>query len=172
MNMIISITLTLPRTMKGMIWMSFISFLSIFTADMITMITMSIESESHADLIIQATVETNLYTGFQVVSNIVFAYCAHVSFIGLIAEMKSPKDFKESLFMLQGFEICLHITIVIIAYFYVGPEVNSSASSSTGSLMSKIAFGSAISTIIGAGVMNGHIDLIYIFYWLHLNYAQ
>ena len=165
-GMVISITLSLPRTMKGMIWMSFVSFLSIFTAVMITMISVGIESESHPDPIIQATVETTLYTGFQAVSNIVFAYCAHVAFFGLIAEMESPKDFKKSLFMLQGFEICLYLTVAIVVYFYVGPEVTSPAFNSAGPLMSKIAFGIAIPTIIGAGVVNGHIGLKYIYFRL------
>ena len=41
--------------------------------------------EKHPGRIIEATVDTNLYTAFTAVSNIVFAYCAHVAFFGLIA---------------------------------------------------------------------------------------
>ncbi|KAJ5392254.1 Amino acid transporter transmembrane [Penicillium cosmopolitanum] len=154
-GMVISIVLCLPRTMKGMIWMSFVSFLSILTAVMITMIS--------------ATTETTLYTGFQAVSNIVFAYCAHVAFFGLIAEMETPQNFKKSLFMLQGFEICLYLTVAIVVYFYIGTEVTSPAFNSAGPLMSKIAFGIAIPTIIGAGVVNGHIGLKYIYFRICTN---
>lgn len=163
-GMLISLVLSIPRTMRGMTWISFASFLSIFSAVMITMISVSVEE--HPGRIIEATVETNLYTAFQAVSNIVFAYCAHVAFFGLIAEMETPKDFKKSLFMLQGFEICLYLTAAIVIYYYVGTNVESPALISAGPLMKKVAFGIAIPTIVGAGVVNGHIGLKYIYFRL------
>lgn len=163
-GMLISLVLSIPRTMRGMTWISFLSFLSIFSAVMITMISVSVEK--HPGRIIEATVETNLYTAFQAVSNIVFAYCAHVAFFGLIAEMETPKDFKKSLFMLQGFEICLYLTAAVVIYFYVGTNVESPALISAGPLMKKVAFGIAIPTIVGAGVVNGHIGLKYIYFRL------
>ena len=163
-GMLISLVLSIPRTMKGMTWISFASFLSIFSAVLITMISVSVEE--HPGRVIQATVETNLYTAFQAVSNIVFAYCAHVAFFGLIAEMETPQDFKKSLFMLQGFEICLYLTAGVVIYYYVGTGVHSPALVSAGPLMKKVAFGVAIPTIIGAGVVNGHIGLKYIYFRL------
>ncbi|KAJ5911542.1 uncharacterized protein N7473_000845 [Penicillium subrubescens] len=163
-GMIISLALSIPRTMRGMTWISFASFLSIFSAVMITMISVGVEE--HPGRIIEATVETNLYTAFQAVSNIVFAYCAHVAFFGLIAEMETPKDFKKSLFMLQGFEIVLYLTAAVVIYYYVGTDVESPALISAGPLMKKVAFGIAIPTIVGAGVVNGHIGLKYIYFRL------
>lgn len=163
-GMIISLVLSIPRTMRGMTWISFASFLSIFSAVMITMISVGVEE--HPGRIIEATVETNLYTAFQAVSNIVFAYCAHVAFFGLIAEMETPKDFKKSLFMLQGFEIVLYLTAAVVIYYYVGTDVESPALISAGPLMKKVAFGIAIPTIVGAGVVNGHIGLKYIYFRL------
>lgn len=163
-GMIISLVLSIPRTMRGMTWISFCSFVSIFSAVLITMISVSVEE--HPGRVIEATVQTDLYTAFQAVSNIVFAYCAHVAFFGLIAEMETPKDFKKSLFMLQGFEICLYLTAAVVIYYYVGNTVESPALISAGPLMKKVAFGIAIPTIIGAGVVNGHIGLKYIYFRL------
>ncbi|KAJ6144433.1 hypothetical protein N7470_008328 [Penicillium chermesinum] len=163
-GMLISLILSIPRTMKGMTWISFASFVSIFSAVMITMISVGVQE--HPGRTIQATVDTNLYTAFQAVSNIVFAYCAHVAFFGLIAEMESPQDFKKSLFMLQGFEICLYLTASVVIYYYVGTDVKSPALTSAGPLMKKIAYGIAIPTIVGAGVVNGHIGLKYIYFRL------
>ncbi|OOQ83810.1 neutral amino acid permease [Penicillium brasilianum] len=163
-GMLISLVLSAPRTMRGMTWISFASFLSIFSAVMITMIAVGVEE--HPGRVIEATVETNLYTAFQAVSNIVFAYCAHVAFFGLIAEMETPKDFKKSLFMLQGFEICLYLTAAVVIYYYVGTAVESPALISAGPIMKKVAFGIAIPTIVGAGVVNGHIGLKYIYFRL------
>lgn len=163
-GMLISLILSIPRTMRGMTWISFFSFLSIFSAVMITMISVGVEA--HPGRIIEATVPGSLYEEFQAVSNIVFAYCAHVAFFGLIAEMENPRDFKKSLFMLQGFEICLYLTAGVVIYYYVGKGVASPALSAAGPLMSKVAFGIAIPTIIGAGVVNGHIGLKYIYFRL------
>ncbi|OJJ95043.1 hypothetical protein ASPACDRAFT_48147 [Aspergillus aculeatus ATCC 16872] len=161
-GMVISMALSVPRTMKGMTWISFFSFLSIFSAVMITMIGVGVQD--HPGRIIEATVDTSLYKAFSAVSNIVFAYCAHVAFFGLIAEMEKPKDFKKSLFMLQGFEICLYTTAAIVVYYYVGKDVQSPALSSAGPLLKKVAYGIAIPTIVGAGVVNGHIGLKYIYF--------
>ncbi|KAE8306362.1 neutral amino acid permease [Aspergillus transmontanensis] len=161
-GMLISMVLSIPRTMKGMTWVSFASFLSIFGAVMITMISVGVQD--HPDRVIHATVETNLYTGFQAVSNIVFAYCAHVAFFGLIAEMENPKDFNKSLIMLQSFEICLYLTAAVVIYYYVGTDVASPALTSAGPVMKKVAYGIAIPTIVGAGVVNGHIGLKYIYF--------
>ncbi|GAB1201045.1 hypothetical protein APSETT444_010432 [Aspergillus pseudonomiae] len=161
-GMLISMILSIPRTMKGMTWVSFASFLSIFGAVMITMISVSVQD--FPGRTIDATVETNLYTGFQAVSNIVFAYCAHVAFFGLIAEMENPKDFNKSLLMLQSFEICLYLTAAVVIYYYVGTDVHSPALTSAGPVMKKVAYGIAIPTIVGAGVVNGHIGLKYIYF--------
>ncbi|KAJ5654367.1 hypothetical protein N7490_001370 [Penicillium lividum] len=163
-GMLISLVLSIPRTMKGMTWISFASFISIFSAVMITMISVGVED--HPDRVFEITTTTNLYTAFQAVSNIVFAYCAHVAFFGLIAEMETPQDFKKSLFMLQGFEICLYLTAGVVIYYYVGSEVPSPALSAAGPLMKKVAYGIAIPTIVGAGVVNGHIGLKYIYFRL------
>lgn len=163
-GMLISLVLSIPRTMKGMTWISFASFLSIFSAVMITMISVGVEATPTR--VIDATVETNLYTAFQAVSNIVFAYCAHVAFFGLIAEMETPSDFKKSLFMLQGFEICLYLTAGVVIYYFVGTDVASPALTSAGPVMKKVAYGVAIPTIVGAGVVNGHIGLKYIYFRL------
>lgn len=163
-GMVISLVLSIPRTMRGMTWISFCSFISIFSAVMITMISVGVQAQP--DRIIEATVPGSLYENFQAVSNIVFAYCAHVAFFGLIAEMETPRDFKKSLFMLQGFEICLYLTAAVVIYYYVGKGVPSPALTAAGPLMSKIAFGIAIPTIVGAGVVNGHIGLKYIYFRL------
>ncbi|CAI7656923.1 unnamed protein product [Penicillium bialowiezense] len=163
-GMVLSLALSIPRTMKGMTWISLASFISILSAVVITMVAVGVES--HPGRVIQATVETNLYTAFQAVSNIVFAYCAHVAFFGLIAEMETPSDFKKSLFMLQTFEISLYLTSAVVIYYYVGTDVHSPALTSAGPLMSKVAYGIAIPTIVGAGVVNGHIGLKYLYFRL------
>ncbi|KAE8400367.1 transmembrane amino acid transporter protein-domain-containing protein [Aspergillus pseudonomiae] len=154
-GMVICLVLSLPRTIKNMTYISIASFLSIFSAVMITMIGVGVQYKGGVN--IYATQQTNIYHGFTAVTNIVFAYCAHVAFFGLIAEMEEPKDFTKALCLLQGFEIVLYVVAATVIYYYVGTGVASPALGSAGPVLKKVAYGVAIPTIIGAGVVNGHV---------------
>ncbi|GAB1210941.1 hypothetical protein ATERTT37_000051 [Aspergillus terreus] len=140
---------------------SVVAFLSIFSAVMITMIGVGVQYKGGVNMNI--TNETNLYHAFTAVTNIVFAYCAHVAFFGLIAEMEEPKDFPKALCLLQVFEICLYVVAAVVIYYYVGNDVTSPALGSAGPVLKKVAYGIAIPTIVGAGVVNGHVGLKYIY---------
>ncbi|KAJ6021187.1 hypothetical protein N7540_006691 [Penicillium herquei] len=152
---------SLPRTMKNMTYISCLSFVSILTAVIITMIAVGVQGHGYTTL--QATVDTNLYKAFTAVTNIVFAYCAHVAFFGLLAEMRDPRDFPKALYMLQTFEIVFYSVAAVVIYYYAGQDVTSPALGSAGPVMKKVAYGIAIPTIVGAGVVNGHIGLKYIY---------
>ncbi|OJJ86277.1 uncharacterized protein ASPGLDRAFT_45323 [Aspergillus glaucus CBS 516.65] len=159
-GMLICMVLSLPRTIKNMTYVSIASFISIFTAVLITMISVGVQFKGGD---INITTETNLYHSFTAVTNIVFAYCAHVAFFGLIAEMEKPQDFPKALCMLQIFEICLYVIAAVVIYYFVGNDVASPALGSAGPVMKKVAYGIAIPTIIGAGVVNGHVGLKYLY---------
>lgn len=111
---------------------------------MITMISVGVQFKGGD---INITTETNLYHAFTAVTNIVFAYCAHVAFFGLIAEMEKPQDFPKALCMLQIFEICLYVLAAVVIYYYVGNDVASPALGSAGPIMKKVAYGIAIPTV-------------------------
>ena len=143
-GMIICMVLSLPRTIKNMTYISIASFVSIFTAVLITMISVGVQFKGGD---INITTETNLYHSFTAVTNIVFAYCAHVAFFGLIAEMEKPQDFPKALCMLQIFEICLYVVAAVVIYYFVGNDVASPALGSAGPIMKKVAYGIAIPTV-------------------------
>ncbi|KAJ6092438.1 hypothetical protein N7467_004407 [Penicillium canescens] len=158
---VICFVCSLPRTMKNMTYISCMSFVSILTAVLITMIGVGVQNKGGVDL--KATVDTDLFRAFSAVTNIVFAYCAHVAFFGLLAEMEEPRDFPKALVMLQTFEIIFYTVAAVVIYYYVGQDVASPALTSAGPVLKKVAYGIAIPTIIGAGVVNGHIGLKYIY---------
>ncbi|KAJ5946156.1 hypothetical protein N7454_002995 [Penicillium verhagenii] len=158
---LICMVCSLPRTMKNMTYISCLSFVSILTAVLITMIGVGVQDHGYTTL--QATVDTNLYKAFTAVTNIVFAYCAHVAFFGLLAEMRDPRDFPKALYMLQTFEIIFYTVAAVVIYYYAGQDVTSPALGSAGPVLKKVAYGIAIPTIVGAGVVNGHIGLKYIY---------
>lgn len=136
------------------------AFVSIFTAVIITMIGVGVQGQIAP---MKATIDTDLFHAFTAVTNIVFAYCAHVAFFGLLAEMREPRDFPKALYMLQTFEIIFYTVAAVVIYYYAGQSVTSPALGSAGPVLKKVAYGIAIPTIIGAGVVNGHVGLKYIY---------
>ncbi|KAB8077464.1 transmembrane amino acid transporter protein-domain-containing protein [Aspergillus leporis] len=156
-GLILSLAFSLPRTMKNVSWLAVTSFLSIFTAVVITMIGVGVERPGYGEM--HLTRKVNFMTGFTAVTNIVFAYCGHPAFFGFIAEMKNPKDFPKSLCMLQGFEIILYTVASAVIYRYAGDNVASPALGSAGPVVRKVAYGVAIPTIVIAGVVLGHVAI-------------
>jgi hypothetical protein len=87
----------------------------------------------------------------------------HVAFFSFQAELKDPRDFKKALFFEQGIAVTFYMIISVVIYYYVGPLVASPALGSASPLVTKIAFGIALPTIIMAGVVNGSVACKYIY---------
>ncbi|KAJ5864210.1 Amino acid transporter transmembrane [Penicillium soppii] len=159
-GMVISFILSLPRTLVKMSWLSLVSFGSIMTAVLIVMIGVGITKPGD-DVV--AVYHTDLYHGFSAVCNIVFAFCGHAAFFGLMAELKNPKDFTKSLCLLQGIDMALYIIAALVIYRYAGSDVTSPALGSASPIVAKVAYGIALPTIVIAGVINGHVAFKYVY---------
>ncbi|KAL4957858.1 transmembrane amino acid transporter protein-domain-containing protein [Aspergillus filifer] len=160
-GMVVSFVLCLPRTLEKMSWLSLVSFISIFSAVMICMIGVGIEKPGIQNVV--AVVDTDLYHGFTAVTNIVFAFCGHAAFFGLAAELKDPRDFPKGLCLLQGIDICLYLVAAVVIYRFGGADVKSPALGSASPIVSKVAYGIALPTILIAGVIYGHVASKYIY---------
>lgn len=124
------------------------AFLSVLVATIITMISAGVESKGYIP--IQATTNVGFQEGFLAVTNIIFAYLAHVAYFGFMSETEDPRTFNKSLAMLQIVDTVLYLVSAMIIYRYVGPGVKSPAIVSLSPLMSKIAWGIAIPTVSAA----------------------
>ncbi|KAJ5368429.1 Amino acid transporter transmembrane [Penicillium cataractarum] len=153
-GMIISIFLSLPRKLAQVSWLSLISFISIFSAVMIAMVALGIQNTGS---VLEPTVETNLVTGFTAAANIAFSYVSHNTFFTFMAELKDPRDFPKALALLQTIDMTLYIIAGVVIYRYAGADVTSPALGSAGPLISRIAYGVALPTIVIAGVINSHV---------------
>ncbi|KAL4887812.1 transmembrane amino acid transporter protein-domain-containing protein [Aspergillus ambiguus] len=153
-GMIVSFILSLPRTLEKMSWLSLISFTSILSAVLIVMIALGIQNPR---AIVEPTVQTTLVSGFTSALNIILSFASHNTFFTFIAELRDPKDFKKSLALLQSIDISLYLTASVVIYCYAGKGVASPALGSASPLISKVAYGIALPTIIIAGVINGHV---------------
>ncbi|GIC92691.1 neutral amino acid permease [Aspergillus udagawae] len=159
-GMILSFILSLPRTLAKMSWLSLVSFTSIISAVIICMVGIGIK---HPGENVMAIVDTDLVHGFSAVTNIVFAFSGHAAYFGLMSELKDPRDFPKALMLLQSVDICLYILAAIVIYIYGGATVSSPALGSASPMVSKVAYGIALPTIIIAGVINGHIAFKYVY---------
>ncbi|KAI4758679.1 amino acid transporter [Aureobasidium sp. EXF-3400] len=153
----------LPRTLKNVSFMSIASFISIFSAVLISMIAIGIQ-KPRGNTPLAVTTVLPFTDAFVSVSNIVFAYAGHSCFFGFLAEMKNPaKDWTKALIFLQIWDISLYIIAATVIYVFAGPDVTSPALGSAGPIVRKVAWGIAIPTIIIAGIIYGHVASKYIF---------
>lgn len=145
----------LPRTLLKVSWLSCISFVSIISAVLITMIALGAENPSHSTFRGTPPPGTPFHSAFLSVTNIVFAFAGHVAFFSFISEMREPKDFTKSLILLQITDTTMYFIVAMVCYAYAGAKVDSPALGSAGGVVGKVAWGMAIPTIIIAGVIYG-----------------
>ncbi|KAJ6114957.1 hypothetical protein N7486_000735 [Penicillium sp. IBT 16267x] len=152
---------SLPRTSGKVFMMSTISAASILIATIVTMISVAVQEP--VGVVNEITTKPTFVNAFLAVTNIVFAFIAHVSFFGIISEMEDPPQFPKSLAMLQIVDTTMYVVAAMVIYCYVGPDVSSPALSAAGPVMKKVTYGLAIPTVIVAGVVFGHVACKYIY---------
>lgn len=176
-GMLVMLLFTLPRTLKKISYFSICckpstqfetynslqlthrqAFISIFSAVLLTMIAIGIESP---DARIQVTTRTSFPTAFGSITNIIFAYAGHVAFFSFISELKDPREYTKALYFLQGWDISMYVVASIVIYRYGGPDVASPSLGSTSPVVAKVAYGIALPTIVIAGVINAHVAAKY-----------
>ncbi|KAH6639706.1 transmembrane amino acid transporter protein-domain-containing protein [Boeremia exigua] len=161
-GMVICFILGLPRTFKDVSKLSIISCASIILAVSIAMIGIGI-SKPHAGDILAVRPGLPFVKGLGPVLNIILAYTGHVAFLSFQSELRDPRDFKKALFFEQGIAVTFYMTISAVIYYYAGPFVTSPALGSASPVVTKIAFGFAIPTIIISGVVNGSVACKYLY---------
>ncbi|KAJ5313108.1 hypothetical protein PENANT_c018G00399 [Penicillium antarcticum] len=160
-GLVVSFLGALPRTAEKVFWMSTISALSILIATIVCMVSIAVQAPDNVENDIITS--PSFSDAFLAVTNIVFAFIAHVSFFGIMSEMQDPKEFPKSLAMLQVVDTTMYIVTAMVIYCYAGPDVASPALSSAGPLMKRVVYGLAIPTVIIAGVVFGHVACKYIY---------
>lgn len=144
-GLIVSCICALPRTTDKVFIMATVSAASILIATIVTMISIGVQAPDNVRNDI--TTDPTFVDAFLAVTNIVFAFIAHVSFFGIMSEMQDPAEFPKSLAMLQVVDTVMYIVTAMVIYCYAGPDVSSPALSSAGPLMKKVAYGLAIPTV-------------------------
>ncbi|KAF1960129.1 hypothetical protein CC80DRAFT_286315 [Byssothecium circinans] len=161
-SLVISFVLGLPRTLKNVSYLSIASCVSIVVAVLIAMIGIGI-SKPDMGKVLAVQPDVPLVKALGPAMNIVLAYAGHVAFFSFTAELKDPRDFPKALVLMQCFAVCFYVIIAVVIYYFAGPHVTSPALGSASPLITKIAFGVALLTIVIAGVVNGSVACKYIY---------
>ncbi|CAI7657753.1 unnamed protein product [Penicillium discolor] len=125
------------------------------------MVAIGVESDGHQT--IDSVRETSFQNAFLALTNILFAYTAHVAFFGFLSETENPTDFPKSIAMLQIVNTVMYLVTALVIYRFAGYGVKSPALSSASPLMRKVCYGLAIPTVIIAGVIFGHVACKYVY---------
>ncbi|GAB7365258.1 hypothetical protein MBLNU230_g6341t1 [Neophaeotheca triangularis] len=158
MGTIVSLILTIPRTLKAQSYISIFSCLSIAIAVLVTMIGVGIEPPGKGTAyIVTPSSQTSLAQGSSAVSEIIIAFTGHIAYFHFLTEMRKPRDFPKALAMQQSVAISFYITVAVVIYYYAGQDVKSPALGSASPTIRKVAFGIAAPTIVIAGVINANV---------------
>ncbi|KAB8217670.1 transmembrane amino acid transporter protein-domain-containing protein [Aspergillus novoparasiticus] len=128
--------------------------LSIFASVIITIVGVGIDGPNAKGYAIN---HPSLLSGFSACLNIVISFAGHLAFFSFQSELAEPKDFTKALITLQVTDTSLYLVTAVVIYYYTGAEVKSPALLSASPVVSKVAFGIAIGTIVIAGVIIAHV---------------
>ncbi|KAF2256386.1 hypothetical protein BU26DRAFT_20865 [Trematosphaeria pertusa] len=161
-GLLISFVLGLPRTLKGVSYLSIFSCISVIVAVTVAMAAIAIEKPDIGHVL---AVRPNipLVKGLGPVMNIILAYTGHVAYFTFLAELKNPREFPKALAFQQILAVSFYMLISAIIYYYAGPLVSSPALGSASPTVRKAAFGIALPTILVAGVVNGSVACKYVY---------
>ncbi|KAH3908963.1 hypothetical protein HBH56_166120 [Parastagonospora nodorum] len=160
--------LCIPRKMRFMADFGIIATISIFSAVLIVMIALGVDSPSTAPpgwtREINVVGDPTFAQGFSAVLNIAFAYAGNQAFITVMAEMKDASaDFMPSMYILQIFAIPMYTIVGAVIYALAGQFTTSPALGSAPVIPSKVAYGILFPTLLGTSLVFGHTSIKFIF---------
>lgn len=111
---------------------------------------------------------TPFYSGMNAFLNIAYTFIGQITLPSFIAEMKDPRDFRKSLWVVTICEVILFSLVGAIVYAYTGSQYNTApAFYSLGNLTyRKVAFSFMIPTLIFLGVLYASVSARFIFFRL------
>ena len=159
---IILFLIALPKTFNELSFLGFLDFGSIITAILITMIAAGVQNAAKPGglaavewyAVLPKEQRPTFATAFQSVTNVVFAYAYAQCQFSFMTELKDPKEFNKSIWLLGGIEIVIYTLTGAIIYAFAGQNVASPALASTSGVIPKVAYGIALPVIFISGSIN------------------
>lgn len=163
----ISFIFTLPRSYKLFAWEAGVSFTSIFTVVVITMIASGItgpdkKPEDPPKRLLAfgsaPEIDNSFLSGVSGVCNVFVSFGAMPSYLPLMSEMRDRRLFMRSLSALIVISTIMYVIVGCIINYNLGQYTASPSLESLSPVMVKVTYGLGLPTIMVAGCASGQVN--------------
>ncbi|OQD83893.1 hypothetical protein PENANT_c015G01755 [Penicillium antarcticum] len=165
-------TLSSIRKLEQIGWLTWIAFISIFTAVFIVVVGVT-QLDRPAAAPSTGPYELGFYAlpplkptfavGMLATCNIFVASSNTGAFVPVIAEMKNPGDFKKAVHVAMSLIMLFYFTFSLVVYAYCGKWVANPSLGSAGPTVKMIAYGVGLFGLIMSGCLYSHVAAKYLF---------
>ncbi|CAN6653836.1 hypothetical protein TRVA0_026S02168 [Trichomonascus vanleenenianus] len=169
---VVSFVASLPRTFSSLSYVCTLSAVTQVTSLLLCIIFAGVQSHPYnydpstpVTWSLWPQPGTTYVQGMNAFLNIVFTFVGQITYPSFIAEMRNPRDFKKSLYIVNAAEVVLYSIAGCVIYVYVGNEyVTSPAYGALQERFKKIAFSFSVPAIIFLGVLYASVSARFIFF--------
>ncbi|OTB08997.1 hypothetical protein M426DRAFT_50894 [Hypoxylon sp. CI-4A] len=158
------------RTLRNIGWLTWVGFLSIFTAVLIVVIGVTTVDRPAAapqtgdfDLGYHVIAYPTFVEGMTATVTIFVSSAGTAGFLPVISEMKNPKDYKKALYICMGLVLCMYLSFSLVVYRWTGQWVANPSLGSAGGTIKKVSYGIGLIGLAVSGCLYQHVAAKYLF---------
>ncbi|RDW82857.1 hypothetical protein BP6252_03969 [Coleophoma cylindrospora] len=158
------------RTFHAIGWLTWTGFISIFIAVLIVVIGVTLRDRPAGapqtgpyELGFLVIGHPTFQAGITASATIFVSSAGPVAFVPVIAEMRSPEDYKKALFSCMGFVHASYICFALVVYKWCGTWVTSPSLGSAGPTLQKVSYGVGVFGLLVSGALGLHVAAKFLF---------
>ncbi|KAJ5180972.1 hypothetical protein N7492_004182 [Penicillium capsulatum] len=151
-------------------WATWVGFASLYVAVFIVVIASTVQSRPAVappvgdfDLGYRAIGSPDFISGITASVTIFVSSAGTSAFIPVIAEMRTPRDYRKSVYLSMGLATASYVTFALVIYAWCGKWIASPALGTAGGMVKRISYGIALPGLIVSGSLFVHIAAKYVF---------
>ncbi|OTA70374.1 amino acid transporter [Hypoxylon sp. EC38] len=158
------------RTLRNIGWLTWVGFLSIFTAVFIVVIGVTTVDRPAAapqtgefDLGYHVIAYPTFVEGMTATVTIFVSSAGTSAFLPVISEMKNPRDYRKALYICMGLVLCMYLSFSLVVYRWTGQWVANPSLGSAGGTIKKVSYGIGLIGLAVSGCLYQHVAAKYLF---------
>ncbi|EXJ96134.1 hypothetical protein A1O1_01260 [Capronia coronata CBS 617.96] len=158
------------RKFEKIAWLTWVGFISVFTAVMIIVIGVTTRDRPAIapqtgpfDLGYHVIGHPNFVAGMTAVSNIFVSSAATAAFLPVISEMKRPQDYNKAVIVSMSIVTAAYLSFSLVLYKWCGKWVATPSLGSAGPMLKKVGYGIGIIGLAVSACLYVHIGAKYMF---------
>ncbi|KAI1764158.1 amino acid transporter [Hypoxylon sp. FL1150] len=170
LSMVIITAAASIRTLRNIGWLTWVGFLSIFTAVFIVVIGVTTvdrpaaaPQEGDFDLGYHVVAYPSFAEGMTATATIFVSSAGTSAFLPVISEMKNPRDYRKALYICMGLVLCMYLSFSLVVYRWTGQWVANPSLGSAGGTIKKVSYGIGLIGLAVSGCLYQHVAAKYLF---------